>query len=457
MCGKRVCLLVCAVAACLALPRGANLVAQDDAEIDKLIANLKDEDPLALLQGTPKSGSLGRLAAMGERAVPALVKQFEKRPGIMAELQSAGQSLSPDSRQALNVIEALVRIGRPAVGSLVVVIAGSDPDLRELAALMLLCIGPDAAPEIETLLKLEDADVRWCAAKTLGKLRQAAGFAVIAENVRTGDVRRRLEALEILTNRLHDYRSFPLLVSLMDDTTLLDPDSAGPSEPVSGGADSPDLRFCDKVMESLAKLRDGFGKTESVPTGSFIVPMMTGLHMVKPSLPTTGAARAEKVAQWKAWWEKNGSDFEAKAAVSELVELMRVTLMSAILDEINMAASTAEARESVLKEFHVALTEWWRANANRMAPAADAPNLLEKCRKNDPQDRAAKLASIKRTVAELSELQVALPKFVQVLLTRSRGEGEKLPFVELLVVERSAVLVLEDAKKKAEAPPKKGE
>ncbi|MDQ7780128.1 MAG: HEAT repeat domain-containing protein [Planctomycetota bacterium] len=458
MSGNRFCVLGCALAMLsLSLLPGAGLFGQDDADIDKLIAGLKDEDPLALVRGTPKLENLEKLVAMGERAVPALIKQFEKRPGILAELQSAGQALSPDSRQALNVIEALVRIGRPSVGSLVVVVAGGDADLRELASMMLIVIGPDAAPEIEPLLKLKDPEVRWCAAKTLGKLCQAAGFPVIAENIKAGDVRSRLEALEILTDRLHDYRSFPLLASLLDDSTLLDPDSAGGSGPASGGTDKPDLRFCDKAMESLAKLRDEFGKTESIPTGSFIMPMMTGLHMVKPSLPMTGATRAEKVAQWKAWWEKNGKDFETKAAGSELGELMRVTLMGAILDEINKVESTAEAREKVLTEFHEALTDWWRANATRMVPAAEAPDLLGKCQKNDPKDRTARLVSIKKMVAQLAELQVALPKFVQVLLMKSQGEGENLPFVELLVIERSAALVLEDALKKAEEPPKKGD
>lgn len=100
------------------------------------------------------------------KAVPVLIELFEKEPGEPRHLPYSAK--------------ALVKIGEPAVSSLIEELVVRDRIPWRCVSYTLKDIGRPAVPDLVSKLKSDDAEVRRLAAHTLGKMRQGAEAAVPA-------------------------------------------------------------------------------------------------------------------------------------------------------------------------------------------------------------------------------------------------------------------------------------
>lgn len=152
---------------------------KDGRAVEPLIQALKDET------WGVREKAIEALAKIGKSAVPPLVEALEDEDvRVRTEAARALQELSwrpkDPSHKASYLIarkdwDELVRLGRPAVGSLVKVLKDKEPGVREKAARTLGEMGDVAA--VESLTEsLEDTEsiVREAAQKALDKIKKAS-------------------------------------------------------------------------------------------------------------------------------------------------------------------------------------------------------------------------------------------------------------------------------------------
>jgi HEAT repeat protein len=153
-----------------AIPVLVNMLADDDLHLTALealggimpasksvlIEMLHDDDPVRRKQGVHALGSGGRRS---ESAIADLIK-----------------ALSDPYRQvAVKASWALGRIGSPATGALIDIVADRKSKGRPYAIIALGHTGVDAAEACDTLAAaLKDDDVAWLAAETLGRIGPSA-------------------------------------------------------------------------------------------------------------------------------------------------------------------------------------------------------------------------------------------------------------------------------------------
>jgi len=152
--------------ACLLLPAllGACRSKPPEPKVDNLISDLQSADPAV-------SGKASlELIRVGEPAVPSLVEMLESDDARLRTL-------------ATNTLWGMGSKGRAAVPALAGTLNDREPSLRVAAAMALENMGPDAAPAVPALiraLKDRDGKVRQWSAKALGKIGPAAEKAVPA-------------------------------------------------------------------------------------------------------------------------------------------------------------------------------------------------------------------------------------------------------------------------------------
>ena len=190
-------------------------------DIDGLIERLQDSDPSIRQKATVTLGELG-----DARAVPSLIS-------LLRDVDTHS------NREAMN---ALLKIGRPAVGPLIMVLEDSNNFIRSKAIAVLGRIGKPAVgplltalgsnvsyhasevlseigePAVEPLLTILDSNVGYHAAEALGKIGQpAVSPLIVALGHKNNDVRE--NAARALGN-IGDARAVAPLILALDDKAM---------------------------------------------------------------------------------------------------------------------------------------------------------------------------------------------------------------------------------------------
>ena len=157
---------------------------------------LKDKDPAVRKQVARTLGSFGPHAAPAVGAmVEAVLRDKEEmvREELYRALPKIGEGAVPalitamtdskDPKMRWRAGGPLIKIGKPAVGSLVKLLKHKDASLRQMVVRILGVIGPDAAaavPDLAAALKDPEPHVAYFAAEALGKIGPGAKSAATA-------------------------------------------------------------------------------------------------------------------------------------------------------------------------------------------------------------------------------------------------------------------------------------
>lgn len=111
-------------------------------------------------------------------------------------------------------MNALVKIGPPAVPALLEVLKGGDEDFRSTAYWVLERMGLPAVPNLIKALKREDREVRSLAAYLLGNIREKEAVPPLISLLKDTDLGVRWEAVRAL-GKIGDSRAIPALLEIL--------------------------------------------------------------------------------------------------------------------------------------------------------------------------------------------------------------------------------------------------
>lgn len=280
-------------------------------EVERLIEVLRDagpEDEMVILP----------LLAVGESALPALVREF---PGRLWFDRNEPYARIPAGRDVSPVARTLVAFGQRSVPYLIPLLEHPDPEIRYYATLVASeFVHPELVEPTGKRLFDEDAGVRAAAYRALSLLYACEDeFGMLIDQLRAGarDGRKpsaQVTSIEAL-GRLRDVHSFEFLVSLLDS----------PSVDVIRAAHASLVRLsCQDFGTSKKKWRAWYDKHDTAHRVEWLIEaLMHGDERLRRRASEElkhltqeyfgyepGHAKREREAaqqKYRRWWEEVGS------------------------------------------------------------------------------------------------------------------------------------------------------
>jgi hypothetical protein len=181
-----------------------------------------DEDADALLLGLQAPGesgraTIGRIAALGDRAMPALARYF---PGVLVEHPFSSMSTRPEARDLSDALACLIRIGVERAAPILVAEVTHEDRLHRYAAVLGLSelIVPAALPRLAERVFDPEFRIALLALEVLPHYGSSPGYervqAQLRDLIRRGDDFQRRRAI-VAATELHDRDAIPTLADVL--------------------------------------------------------------------------------------------------------------------------------------------------------------------------------------------------------------------------------------------------